>query len=150
MPNCRGAFRWLYRAVSGDGVVIYFGYPSAHESDAQNAVQSALEILARIADIRNQALQVRIGISMGEVVVGDLLVEGEHKQHSVVGQTPNLAARLMGEAEAGQIVVSENIHRLLLDLSANAERVFSRRARLADFRQIARCKPLSSCARPKS
>ena len=100
----------------GDGVVIYFGYPTAHESDAQNAAQAALDIITRLADIRDQALQVRIGIAMGEVVVGDLLVEGEHKQHSVIGQTPNLAARLMAEAEVGQIIVSESVYHLLQDL----------------------------------
>ena len=100
----------------GDGVVIYFGYPNAHESDAQNAAQSALEIIAMLAGIQEQALQVRIGIASGEVVVGDVLVEGQHKQHAAIGQTPNLAARLMEQADAGKIIVSDSVHRLLRDL----------------------------------
>ena len=93
----------------GDGVLVYFGYPRAHEDDAERAVRAALAVVRAVAALRSpaaQALAARIGIATGLVVVGDLLGEGAAKEHAVVGQTPNLAARLMDLAGPGEVVVS--------------------------------------------
>lgn len=99
----------------GDGILAYFGYPRAHEDDAERAVRSGLEITAAVAKLDTLAedrLRVRIGIATGLVVVGDLIGQGAAREQSVVGDTPNLAARLQGVAEPGSIVVSEQVRRL--------------------------------------
>src|ERR1700730_13968800 len=86
----------------GDGVLIYFGYPQAHEDDAERAVRAGLDIAAVVAKLETQAnenLKVRIGIATGIVVVGDLVGQGSAQEQAVVGETPNLAARLQGLAE---------------------------------------------------
>lgn len=93
----------------GDGVLVYFGYPRAHEDDAERAVRAALAVQRAVAALcppAAQPLAARIGIATGLVVVGDLLGAGAAKEHAVVGQTPNLAARLMDLAGPGEIVVS--------------------------------------------
>ena len=100
----------------GDGILAYFGYPRAHEDDAERAVRAALEIAAAVAKLETLAedrLEVRIGIATGLVVVGDLIGQGSAQEQSVVGDTPNLAARLQGVAEPGSIVVSEQVRRLV-------------------------------------
>src|SRR5206468_468652 len=79
----------------GDGVLAYFGYPQAHEDDAERAIRAALEIAdrTRALHLASGSLAVRIGISTGLVVVGDLIRSGESHERDVVGETPNLAAR---------------------------------------------------------
>jgi class 3 adenylate cyclase len=84
----------------GDGVLIYFGYPQAHEDDAERAVSAGLELVAAVSDLKTHAaLQTRVGIATGLVVVGDLIGSGEAQERGIVGETPNLAARLQGIAE---------------------------------------------------
>ncbi len=99
----------------GDGVLAYFGYPQAHEDDAERAVRSALSLLETIPkrSLRQDAvLQVRVGIATGVVVVGDLIGEGAAREQGVVGDTPNLAARLQALAEPQQVVISQSTRRL--------------------------------------
>jgi class 3 adenylate cyclase/predicted ATPase len=103
----------------GDGILAYFGYPRAHEDEAERAARAGLEIAAAIAKLETRArdaLQVRIGIATGLVVVGDLVGEGSAREQAVVGDAPNLAARLQGLAEPGSIVVAASTRRLLGDL----------------------------------
>ena len=79
----------------GDGVLIYFGYPQAHEDDAERAVRAGLEVVTAVARLKAPvSLQTRIGIATGLVVVGDLIGSGEAQERGIVGETPNLAARL--------------------------------------------------------
>ena len=74
----------------GDGVLIYFGYPQAHEDDADRAVHAGLELVAAINDLKTHAaLQTRVGIATGLVVVGDLIGSGEAQERGIVGETPN-------------------------------------------------------------
>ena len=94
----------------GDGVLAYFGYPQAHEQDAENAVRAALAIVAAAPKLMTAAgapLHIRVGIATGIVVVGDLLGSGEAQERGVVGDTPNLAARLQGIAEPDSVVIAE-------------------------------------------
>jgi class 3 adenylate cyclase/predicted ATPase len=103
----------------GDGILAYFGYPRAHEDDAERTVRAGLDIIAAVARLETRAaepLAVRIGIATGLVVVGDLSGEGVLRQHALVGDTPNLAARLQALAEPGTIVVAASTRRLLGDL----------------------------------
>ena len=99
----------------GDGVLAHFGYPQAHEDDAECAVRAALALIdetSRLAAGRAQ-IQVRIGIATGLVVVGDLIGEGSARERAVVGQTPNLAARLQALAEPGTVVISTSTRQLV-------------------------------------
>ena len=84
----------------GDGVLAYFGYPRAHEDDAEHAVRAGLGVIdaVRRLDVESVKLQARVGIATGLVVVGDLIGEGSAREQSVVGETPNLAARLQALA----------------------------------------------------
>ena len=103
----------------GDGILAYFGYPRAHEDDAERTVRAGLDIIAAVARLETRAaepLAVRIGIATGLVVVGDLSREGALREHAVVGDTPNLAARLQALAEPGTVVVAASTRRLLGDL----------------------------------
>ena len=101
----------------GDGVLIYFGYPQAHEDDAERAVQAGLEIVAAITVLKSSVpLQTRIGIATGLVVVGDLIGSGEAQERGIVGETPNLAARLQGLAEPNMVVIADGTRRLLGNL----------------------------------
>jgi class 3 adenylate cyclase/predicted ATPase len=103
----------------GDGVLAYFGYPRAHEDDPERAVRAGLDIVAAVGRIGTRSgvkLQVRIGIATGLVVVGDLIGEGASQERAVVGDTPNLAARLQGIAEPNTVVIAESTHRLLGNL----------------------------------
>ena len=98
----------------GDGVLIYFGYPRAHEDDAERAVQAGLEIVAAITALKSSIpLQTRIGIATGLVVVGDLIGSGEAQERGIVGETPNLAARLQALAEPNTVVIADGTRRLL-------------------------------------
>ena len=101
----------------GDGVLIYFGYPQAHEDDAERAVRAGLELIAAVAQLKAHVpLQTRVGIATGLVVVGDLIGSGEAQEHGIVGETPNLAARLQGVAEPNMVVIAEGTRRLLGNL----------------------------------
>jgi class 3 adenylate cyclase len=103
----------------GDGVLIYFGYPQAHEDDAERAVRAGLALVEAVGKLRVQdPLQVRIGVATGLVVVGDLVGSGESQERGVVGETPNLAARLQGIAEPNKVVIAEGTRRLLGNLFA--------------------------------
>jgi class 3 adenylate cyclase/tetratricopeptide (TPR) repeat protein len=99
----------------GDGVLVYFGYPQAHEHDAERAVRAGLALVEAVPKLKTAAgvpLQVRVGIATGLVVVGDLIGAGAAQEHEVVGETPNLAARLQALAEPGTVVISSSTHRL--------------------------------------
>ena len=101
----------------GDGVLIYFGYPTAHEDDAERAVRSGLALIDAVATLpAPEPLQVRIGAATGMVVVGDLVGSGEAQEHDIVGETPNLAARLQAIAEPNTVVIAEATRRLLGNL----------------------------------
>ena len=99
----------------GDGVLAYFGYPQAHEDDAEHAVRCGLalvEAASRLQTSHGATLQVRIGIATGVVVVGDLIGEGAAQEQGVIGETPNLAARLQTLAEPDQVVIASSTRRL--------------------------------------
>ena len=101
----------------GDGVLVYFGYPEAHEDDAERAVRSGLQLVAEVAKLKTDpALQTRVGIATGLVVVGDLVGSGEAQERGIVGETPNLAARLQGLAEPDMVVIADTTRRLLGNL----------------------------------
>src|SRR4051812_26133354 len=101
----------------GDGVLFYFGYPQAHEDDAERAVRAGLELIAAVTALKSPVpLQTRVGIATGLVVVGDLIGSGEAQEHGIVGETPNLAARLQGIAEPNMVVIAEGTWRLLGNL----------------------------------
>src|SRR5271157_2648050 len=102
----------------GDGILAYFGFPRAHEDDAARAVHAGLEIAEVVARLQTRArerLAVRIGVATGLVVVGDLVGHGSAQEQAVVGDTPNLAARLQSLAEGGGVVVGAATRRLLGD-----------------------------------
>ena len=102
----------------GDGVLVYFGYPQAHEDDAERAVRAGLELVAAVGDLKTTRapLQTRVGIATGLVVVGDLIGSGEAQERGIVGDTPNLAARLQGLAEPNRVVIAESTRKLLGNL----------------------------------
>jgi class 3 adenylate cyclase len=100
----------------GDGLLAYFGFPRAHEDDAERAVRAGLEIAAlapRLETCAAEPLAVRIGVATGRVVVGDLIGQGSAQEQAVVGETPNLAARLQGFAEPGGVLIADSTRRLL-------------------------------------
>jgi len=102
----------------GDGVLVYLGYPRAHEDDAERAIRSGLALIEAVGslDVKSVELQARVGIATGLVVVGDLIGEGSAQEQSVVGETPNLAARLQALAEPNAVVIAPSTRRLLGDL----------------------------------
>ena len=101
----------------GDGVLVYFGYPQAHEDDAERAVRAGLELIKAVGELKSSApLQTRVGIATGLVVVGDLIGSGAAQEQAVVGETPNLAARLQGIAEPNTVVIAESTRKLLGNL----------------------------------
>jgi class 3 adenylate cyclase/predicted ATPase len=98
----------------GDGVLVYFGYPHAHEDDAERAVRAGLELITIVAGLKTHPpQQVRVGIATGLVVVGHLIPSGESEERGMVGETPNLAARLQSIAEPNMVVIAESTRRLL-------------------------------------
>ena len=112
-----GRFGGFVAQYLGDGVLVYFGYPEAHEDDAERAVRAGLEVIAAVGAIKTPALlQTRVGIATGLVVVGDLTGSGEGRERGIVGETPNLAARLQGIAEPNSVVIAEATRRLLGNL----------------------------------
>ena len=103
----------------GDGILAYFGYPRAHEDDAERTVRAGLDIIAAVAGLETRAVEplaVRVGIASGLVLIGELSREGALREHAVVGDTPHLAARLQTLAEPGTVVVAASTRRLLGDL----------------------------------
>src|SRR5262245_35535279 len=117
---------YLARYV-GDGLLVYFGYPHAHEDDAQRAIRAGLGIVAALPELnirlqhtmqvlRDFPLQVRIGIHTGLVVVGDMGGGGYRDPRAIVGETPNIAARLQGLAEPDTVLMSEATHKLVQGL----------------------------------
>ncbi len=102
----------------GDGVLTYFGYPRAHEDDPERAVRSGLGVIDAVGrlDVKSVKLQARVGIATGLVVVGDLIGEGSAQEQLVVGETPNLAARMQALAEPGAVVIAAATRRLVGDL----------------------------------
>jgi class 3 adenylate cyclase len=101
----------------GDGVLVYFGYPQAHEDDTERAVRAGLEVVVAVSSLKTHAaLQTRIGIATGVVVVGDLIGSGGSQEQAIVGETPNLAARLQGVAEPNSVVIAESTRKLLGNL----------------------------------
>jgi class 3 adenylate cyclase len=100
----------------GDGVLAYFGYPQAHEDDAERAVRAGLALVGagtKLDAASGRALQKRVGIATGLVVVGDLITDDPSHECEVVGETPNLAARLQALAEPDTVVIDSNTRRLL-------------------------------------
>ena len=112
-----GRFGGFVAKYMGDGVLIYFGYPQAHEDDAECAVRAGLELVAAVGALKTHApLQTRVGIATGLVVVGDLIGSGASQEQAIVGETPNLAARLQGVAEPNSVVIAESTRKLLGNL----------------------------------
>jgi class 3 adenylate cyclase len=106
--------------LMGDGVLAYFGWPRAHEDDAERAVQAGLAVTHAVGQLSTptgEHLAARIGIATGLVVVGDLVGEGPAREEAVVGETPNLAARLQEAAPASAVVIADGTRRLLGELN---------------------------------
>ena len=100
----------------GDGVLAYFGYPQAHEDDTERAVRAGLGVVDAVSALKPRPdlqLQVRVGIATGLVVAGDIIGEGASSERAVVGETPNLAARLQGLAPPGSVVIAEATRRMV-------------------------------------
>jgi predicted ATPase/class 3 adenylate cyclase len=109
-----GRFGGFVAKYMGDGVLVYFGYPQAHEDDAERALRAGLALVAAVSDLKTHAvLQTRIGIATGLVVVGDLIGSGASQESAIVGDTPNLAARLQGIAEPNSVVIAESTRKLV-------------------------------------
>ncbi len=107
-----GRFGGFVAKYMGDGVLVYFGYPEAHEDDAERAARAGLAVIDAVGRLATQEpLNVRIGIASGLVVVGDLIGAGAAQERGVVGETPNLAARLQALARPGTLVVATSTRR---------------------------------------
>ena len=105
----------------GDGVLVYFGYPHAHEDDAEQATRAGLALVDAMPKLQKNvdvALQVRIGIATGIVVVGDLLIGEGSEERAVVGDTPNLAARLQTLAAPGTVLICPSTRTSITAISA--------------------------------
>jgi class 3 adenylate cyclase/predicted ATPase len=112
-----GRFGGFVAKFMGDGVLVYFGYPQAHEDDAERAVGAGLELVRTVGDLKtHSSLQTRVGIATGLVVVGDLIGSGASQEQAIVGETPNLAARLQGVAKPDSVVIAESTRKLVGNL----------------------------------
>lgn len=112
-----GLFGGFVAKYMGDGVLVYFGYPQAHEDDAERAVRAGLALIDAVAALTaREPMQMRIGIATGLVVVGDVVGSGEAQERGIVGETPNLAARLQGIAEPNTVVIAEATRKLIGNL----------------------------------
>ena len=101
----------------GDGVLVYFGYPEAHEDDPEQAVRAGLELVAAVKGLQTpEPLEARVGIATGLVVVGDMIGSGASQEQAIVGKTPNLAARLQGIAAPSMVVIADSTRKLLGNL----------------------------------
>jgi class 3 adenylate cyclase len=110
--------------LMGDGVLAYFGWPQAHEDDAERAVRAGLTAASatgRLTAPGGKPLAARVGIATGLVVVGDLIGEGAAQEEAAVGDTPNLAARLQALAEPGAVIVADATQRLVSGLFVTAD-----------------------------
>ena len=109
-----GRYQGTIARYMGDGALVYFGFPQSHEDDAGRAVRAALSLIGAVASIRNvaAALQIRVGIATGTVLVTELLIEKTPAEQEVVGETPNLAARLQTMAETGTVLICASTRRL--------------------------------------
>jgi class 3 adenylate cyclase len=108
-------FEGFVAKYMGDGVLVYFGYPQSHEDDAETAVHAALNLVTAVQAVKprpDAELRVRVGIATG-LVVGDLIGAGASQEQAVVGETPNLAARLQAIAEPGSVVIAASTRQLL-------------------------------------
>jgi class 3 adenylate cyclase len=116
---CVGAiarFDGFVAKFMGDGVLAYFGYPRAHEDDAERAVRAGLTVADAVRWLilpTKVQLEVRVGIATGLVVVGETVGEGSSQEQVVIGETPNLAARLQGLAEPNAVVIADSTRQLL-------------------------------------
>jgi class 3 adenylate cyclase len=125
--TCAGAitrFEGHVARYMGDGVLAYFGYPRAHEDEAERAVRAGLVVtkaISRLAAPDGTPLAARVGIATGLVVVGDLVGHGAAQEQAVIGETPNLAARLQALAEPGSVVIALTTRRLVGGLFTLAE-----------------------------
>jgi len=112
-----GRFGGFVAKYMGDGELIYFGYPQAHEEDAERAVRAGLAVVDAAARLDTpEQLSVRLGIASGLVVVGDLIGQGAAQEHGVVGETANLAARLQALARPGMLVIADSTRRQIGEL----------------------------------
>jgi len=112
-----GRFDGFVAKYMGDGVLAYFGYPHAHEDDAERAVRAGLAVVQAVAALdTSEEVRVRIGLGTGLAVVGDLIGSGAAQEQAVIGETPNLAARLQALAGPDEIVIPENTRRLVGNL----------------------------------
>ena len=112
-----GRFDGFVAKYMGDGVLVYFGYPEAHEDDPERAVRAGLELVAAVGGLKTHARpETRVGIATGLVVVGDLIGSGAAEEQAIVGKTPNLAARLQGIAAPNMVVIAEGTRRLVGNL----------------------------------
>jgi class 3 adenylate cyclase/predicted ATPase len=101
----------------GDGILIYFGYPAAHEDDPERAVGAGLKMIAAVSALKTPVhLQIRVGIATGVVIVGDLIGSGDAQERGIVGETPNLAARLQAIAQPNMVVIADGTRKLLGNL----------------------------------
>ncbi len=109
-----GQFDGFVAKYMGDGVLVYFGYPNAHEDEAERAIRAGLALVKAIEQLTpsSEHLQVRVGIATGLVIVGDLIGSGQAQEHAVVGETPNLASRLQALAEPNTVVIADATRRL--------------------------------------
>ncbi|MBV8119266.1 MAG: AAA family ATPase [Alphaproteobacteria bacterium] len=109
-----GRFDGFVAKYMGDGVLAYFGYPQAHEDDAERAVRAGLAVVDMVRRLQTTSpLQLRVGLATGVAVVGDLIGEGSAQEQSVIGETPNLAARLQALAAPDAVVIADNTRRLV-------------------------------------
>ena len=107
-----GRFDGFVAKYMGDGVLIYFGYPEAHEDDAERALRAGLAVIDAVGRLATQErLNIRLGVASGLVVVGDLIGAGAAQERGVIGETPNLAARLQALAQPGALVIAESTRR---------------------------------------
>jgi class 3 adenylate cyclase len=134
----------------GDGVLVYFGYPQAHEDDAERAVRAGLAVIEAVGRLpAREDLRVRLGIATGLAVVGDLIGEGAAQERGIVGETPNLAARLQGLAAPNTLVIAEATRRQisgLFDLADRASRASANRASARCCRRRSRVSRTRGCA----
>jgi class 3 adenylate cyclase/tetratricopeptide (TPR) repeat protein len=131
-----GRFAGFVAKYFGDGVLIYFGYPEAHEDDAERAVRAGLAVIATVGNLPTpEPLSVRLGIASGLVVVGDLIGTGAAQERGVVGEMPNLAARLQALAQPGTLVIAESTRR---QIGALFEIEDLGKQRLAGFTELQR------------
>ena len=107
-----GRFAGFVAKYMGDGVLVYFGYPEAHEDDAERAVRAGLAVIEAVGRLEApERLKVRLGVASGLVVVGDLIGAGAAQERGVIGETPNLAARLQALAQPGMLVIAASTRR---------------------------------------